>query len=120
MYLIACLYSTYYMEHDFMICYWAQIYKNYIRNVIFFCYFFPPGKLVQQANALFNPSPKEAESTEQTPAEPKTSTFKTEDNLLTDIVPLNYLALGTESQDKKFNVKNEPFDAIGKKTALTD
>ena len=108
------------MEHDFMICYWAQIYKNYIRNVIFFCYFFTPGKLVQQANALFNPSPKEAESTEQTPAEPKTSTFKTEDNLLTDIVPLNYLALGTESQDKKSNVKNEPFDAIGKKTALTD
>ena len=69
--------------------------------MLFLCYFFP-GKLVQQANALFNPSPKEAESTEQTPAEPKTSTFKIEENILSDIAPLD------------FNVKNEPFDAIGK------
>ena len=76
---------------------------------VMFMSFIFSGKLVQQANALFNPSPKEAESTEQTPAEPKTSTFKTEDNLLTDIVPLNYLALGTKSHEK-----NEPFDAIGK------
>lgn len=46
---------------------------------------------MQQAHDLFNPSPKEAESTEETPAEPKTSTFNTNEDFITldDIKPFD-------------------------------
>ena len=54
---------------------------------------------MEQASNFFNPSPREADSTEETPAEPKTSTFisTTNNEIYTD---------------DDYDLKIEPFDAI--------